>query len=119
LRALEPAPAPASQHAQTPEDPARGFALSGSQSVLLVGIKDAEVGRGCSVDNLTRMRRFYRCSRDRSPISETPSRIFAAPGIGALQRATPGANIHAREYVLALPSAEALRRKLLEWTEAR
>lgn len=29
----------------------------------------------------------------------------------------PGANIHAREYVLALPSAEELRRKLLEWTE--
>jgi predicted nuclease of restriction endonuclease-like (RecB) superfamily len=30
----------------------------------------------------------------------------------------PGANIHAREYRLALPSAEELRRKLLEWTEA-
>lgn len=30
----------------------------------------------------------------------------------------PGANIHAREYTLALPSAEELRRKLLEWTEA-
>jgi predicted nuclease of restriction endonuclease-like (RecB) superfamily len=29
----------------------------------------------------------------------------------------PGANIHAREYTLALPSAEELRRKLLEWTE--
>jgi predicted nuclease of restriction endonuclease-like (RecB) superfamily len=28
-----------------------------------------------------------------------------------------GANIHAREYTLALPSAEELRRKLLEWTE--
>jgi predicted nuclease of restriction endonuclease-like (RecB) superfamily len=28
-----------------------------------------------------------------------------------------GANIHAREYVLALPSVEELRRKLLEWTE--
>lgn len=28
----------------------------------------------------------------------------------------PGANIHAREYTLALPSAEELRRKLLEWT---
>jgi predicted nuclease of restriction endonuclease-like (RecB) superfamily len=30
----------------------------------------------------------------------------------------PDANIHAREYTLALPSAEDLRRKLLEWTEA-
>lgn len=30
----------------------------------------------------------------------------------------PEANIHAREYTLALPSAEELRRKLLEWTEA-
>ena len=29
----------------------------------------------------------------------------------------PDANIHAREYTLALPSAEELRRKLLEWTE--
>jgi len=29
----------------------------------------------------------------------------------------PGANIHAREYTLALPSVEELRRKLLEWTE--
>lgn len=28
----------------------------------------------------------------------------------------PDANIHAREYTLALPSAEELRRKLLEWT---
>lgn len=29
----------------------------------------------------------------------------------------PDANIHAREHTLALPSAEELRRKLLEWTE--
>ncbi len=29
-----------------------------------------------------------------------------------------GANIHAREYRLVLPSKEALRRKLLEWTDA-
>ena len=29
----------------------------------------------------------------------------------------PDANIHAREYTLALPSAEELRRKLLEWTD--
>jgi predicted nuclease of restriction endonuclease-like (RecB) superfamily len=38
----------------------------------------------------------------------------------AIAEITPplGANIHAREYTLALPSAEELRRKLLEWTEA-
>lgn len=71
-----------------------------------------------------------RAEWERHPKSETPSRISAPPGLPAriletpspespgLAPLPPGANIHARAYRLALPSAEELRRKLLEWTEA-
>lgn len=97
--------------------PNRPFTLSWSHYVYLMGIKDEAARSFYEVEStrghwsLKELRRQFdsalferlALSRDKDAVVE-----ITLP---------QGANIHAREYTLALPSAEELRRKLLEWTE--
>ncbi|MFA5187462.1 MAG: DUF1016 N-terminal domain-containing protein [Patescibacteria group bacterium] len=72
------------------------FILSWTHYVLLLTIKDADE------------RSFYEI--------EATNQGWSVPELKRQLTLPKGANIHAREYQLYLPSKELLKKKLLEWT---
>lgn len=94
----------------------------------------AEYGRGYSRTNLEYMRRFFLLFRDWSSISQSvigklplqgKSQTVSGKSFLCRQRnkaiveitLPKGANIHASEYQLYMPSKALLQRKLIEWTK--